>query len=78
MQEIQDVVEDVRERISEYEEMKGSIVEAGEPDVNVPYISRNLSSKSTSKHRRGGSSSLEVTQRMNEADYSKNAMREHT
>lgn len=56
MQEIQGVVDDVKERISEYEEIKSSFAD---PEVNIPYSIQNMSGKSP--HERRGSSSEHST-----------------
>lgn len=56
LQEIQGVVDDVKERISEYEEIKSSFAD---PEVNIPYSIQNMSGKSP--HERRGSSSEHST-----------------
>jgi len=53
LQEIQVVVDDVNQRISEYEEYKSSFADA---DANVPFAAQNVSTKSLTNERRGSSS----------------------
>ena len=54
LQEIRGVVDDVNQRISEYEEYKSSFAEA---DVNAPFAGQNVSTKSLTNERRGSSAS---------------------